>query len=104
MFSEKYFEYGKTLSGELEAWSDKELEKYFPPKALHDELQGEVITTFVISKEGTIENITVVKSVGPELDQEAMRVIEIMPQWFPGMQGGKFVAVQYTLPIKFTLR
>jgi len=59
---------------------------------------------YFVSREGTIEDITVIQSAGADLDQEAIRVVEIMPQWFPGVYNGKFIGVPYNLPIKFTIR
>jgi TonB family protein len=66
--------------------------------------QGRVIATFVVEKDGTVSGAKVVKSVSPELDAEALRVINAMPNWKPGMQSGKAVRVKYTIPITFRLQ
>ena len=66
-------------------------------------IQGRVIATFVVMKDGSISNVKVVKSVSPELDTEALRVLSAMPNWTPGMQNGKAVNVKYTVPISFAL-
>ena len=65
--------------------------------------QGRVIVTFVVMKDGSISHAKVVKSVSPELDEEALRVLNAMPKWTPGMQNGKAVNVKYAVPISFAL-
>ena len=60
-----------------------------------------VIVQFVVNKDGSISNAKVVRSVDPDLDKEALRVINSMPQWKPGMQKGEPVSVKYTVPIVF---
>jgi len=77
---------------------------HYPEKSREKGIEGTVYVTFVITKEGNVEDIKILRSVNDELDKEAMRVVSIMPQWFPGMQKGKFVKVQYSLPIRFTQR
>lgn len=76
----------------------------YPPMALKYYIEGEAIVTFVISNTGSVQNAKVIGEVDDALKNEALRVIEAMPKWFPGMQRGKFVNVNYTLPIRFTLR
>ncbi len=66
------------------------------------EVQGRVITEFVVDKDGSIVDVVVKHSVHPDLDAEAIRVIQSMPKWKPGMQRGKNVRVRYTIPISFT--
>ena len=65
--------------------------------------QGRVIATFVVMKDGSISNAKIVKSVSPELDEEALRVLNAMPNWTPGRQNGQAVNVKYTVPISFAL-
>ena len=67
------------------------------------EVQGRVILSFVVERDGSLTDIKVVKSVDSQLDAEAVRVLKIAPKWKPGMQGGKAVRVQYTIPINFQL-
>jgi TonB family protein len=75
----------------------------YPKEAVIDEIEGKVLVTFCISKEGVIENYSILKGVCPEINEEALRVVSSMPQWFPAMSQGKFAEVQYTLPINFRL-
>lgn len=65
--------------------------------------QGRVIVQFVVEKDGAITNPKIMKSVSPELDAEALRVVSTMPNWIPGKQDGKPVAVKYTTPVMFRL-
>lgn len=64
---------------------------------------GKVIVQFVVEKDGNIANPKVVRSIDPDLDGEAIRVISIMPKWKPGMQKGQPVRVKYTVPVTFRL-
>jgi TonB family protein len=75
----------------------------YPEEAEKQNIEGRVILTFVIGKDGSIRNAKVVKSVDPLLDAEALRVINAMPNWTPGRQNGKPVAVKYTVPLSFHL-
>ena len=76
---------------------------HYPKDAEDQQIQGRVIATFVVMKDGSISNAKVVKSVSPSLDEEALRCINGMPNWIPGKQGGKAVNVKYTIPISFRL-
>jgi len=76
----------------------------YPEDAYKNNIQGRVIVTFVVRKDGSISDATVVKSVGPLLDEEALRVVNSMPNWNPGMQNGEPVNVKYTVPISFRLQ
>ncbi len=75
----------------------------YPVEAQKNGVQGRVIATFVVEKDGSIADARVVKSVDPLLDAEALRVIYAMPNWTPGRQSGKVVRVKYTVPITFAL-
>ena len=75
----------------------------YPAEAEKAGIQGRVIATFVVEKDGSISQPTVVKSVDPQLDAEAIRVISAMPNWIPGKQNGKVVRVKYTVPLSFHL-
>ena len=66
--------------------------------------QGRVIVQFVVDKDGSITNPTVVRGVDAYLDKEAIRVISGMPKWKPGVQNGKKVRVKYTGPVVFRLQ
>ena len=74
------------------------------PKSCKDEkIQGRVIVSFVVEKDGTVTSAQVVKGVHPEMDAEALRVIGTMPAWKPGKQRGKEVRVKFTVPVNFKL-
>jgi TonB family protein len=76
----------------------------YPQAAREKGIQGKVYVTFVVGKEGSVSNVKIVRGVHPLLDAEALRVVNAMPKWTPGKQSGKDVAVQFTIPIKFTLQ
>ncbi|WP_158826088.1 energy transducer TonB [Mucilaginibacter lacusdianchii] len=67
------------------------------------EAQGRVIISFVVEKDGSLTDITVLKGVSPELDNEALRVLKKAPAWKPGIQNGRPVRVKFTVPIVFQL-
>jgi len=73
----------------------------YPIEALQKGIQGKVFVNFVIDETGEVTKIQVAKGVHKSLDQEAVRVVQLMPQWTPGMQDGKAVKVSYTVPISF---
>ena len=75
----------------------------YPVEAQKNKVQGRVVVGFIVSKDGDIKKAHILRGVDPELDAEAIRVIESMPRWIPGMQRGKAVAVSYTLPVMFRL-
>lgn len=75
----------------------------YPEEAHKKGIQGRVIATFVVEKDGSITNAKVVRSIDPQLDAEALRVVNAMPKWKPGKQGGEAVAVKYTVPVTFKL-
>lgn len=75
----------------------------YPQLAIEMGLSGTVYIQFVVTKEGLIQNATVVRGLGGGLNQEALRVVNLMPAWKPGKHNGKVVAVNFTLPIKFQL-
>ena len=75
------------------------------PKEAEDKcLQGRVIATFIVEKDGSITSAKIVRSIDPALDAEALRVINGMPNWKPGTQKGEPVRVKYTIPISFRLQ
>lgn len=75
----------------------------YPASAVKAKKQGRVIVAFVIQKDGSVTNARIVKSVDPELDAEALRIVKAMPNWTPGTQDGKPVNVRYTIPVVFSL-
>ena len=76
----------------------------YPVVAEENGIQGRVIVTFVVEKNGSITDVQVVKSVDPSLDKEAVRVVKSMPNWIPGKQNGQSVNVKYTVPVMFKLQ
>lgn len=76
----------------------------YPTIAQENGTQGRVVVQFVVNKDGSIVDATVLRGVDPYLDKEAIRVINSMPKWKPGMQRGKPVRVKYTVPVMFRLQ
>jgi protein TonB len=76
----------------------------YPVVAEENGVQGRVVCTFVVEKDGSITDVRVVKSVDPSLDKEAVRVVKGMPKWIPGKQNGSAVRVKYTVPVTFRLQ
>ena len=73
------------------------------PAAENSCIQGRVVLRFVVTTDGSIENVEVMKSLDPSCDAEAIRVVKAMPKWIPGKQNGKPVSTYYSLPVKFSL-
>ena len=88
----------------------KELMKYFsenikyPIIAQENGIQGRVIVQFTVRKDGSIDDVQVVRSADPSLDKEAIRLIKSMPKWTPGQQRGKAVHCKFTVPVVFKLQ
>jgi protein TonB len=76
----------------------------YPKEATDKGIEGRVIVQFVVDKDGSVVEPKVVKSVSPELDQEALRVVKKMPKWQPGKQNGEVVRVKYNIPVSFRLQ
>lgn len=76
----------------------------YPVIAVENGIQGRVVLRFVVDKTGNISDITIVNSVDPACDREAIRVIQAMPKWTPGYQDGKPVNVSFMMPISFRLK
>ncbi len=76
----------------------------YPPVAEENGIQGRVVCTFVVERDGSVTDVRVAKSVDPSLDKEAVRVVSAMPRWIPGKQNGQSVRVKYTLPVTFRLQ
>ena len=76
----------------------------YPDDAVKSGTQGKVFVKFVVNKDGKVVNPKIARSVSPSIDKEALRVVSIMPNWTPGKQRGKNVAVEYTVPILFKLK
>ena len=76
----------------------------YPVSAQEAKIEGRVIVQFVVERDGSVSDVKVMRGVNPELDAEAIRVVSMMPNWIPGKQRGKAVAVKYTMPIMFRLQ
>jgi len=76
----------------------------YPVSALRNDIQGKVILRFVVTRTGRIVNPEVVRSLDPDCDREALRVVTSLPRFIPGKQNGRNVNVYYTLPIAFKLK
>ena len=76
----------------------------YPVVAQENGVQGRVVVSFVVEKDGSITDVKVVKSVDPSLDKEAARVVKSMPRWIPGKQNGSAVRVKYNVPVSFRLQ
>ncbi|RYU86961.1 TonB family protein [Mucilaginibacter terrigena] len=75
----------------------------YPKDAREKNIQGRVIVTFVVEKDGSLTDLKVIRGVSPDIDAEALRVMSTSPNWKPGMQNGREVRVAYSLPINFAL-
>jgi periplasmic protein TonB len=76
----------------------------YPEIAKENNIQGKVIVRFCATPKGGVSQVSVLKGVDPELDKEAIRVVNTLPTFKPGKQGGKPVPVWYMVPIAFTLK
>lgn len=75
----------------------------YPEAATKAGVQGRVTVQFIVDKDGSIDDVKILRSVNPDLDAEAIRVIKMMPRWEPGTHKGKPVRVKYTVPVMFRL-
>ena len=75
----------------------------YPESAVKNGIEGRVSCSFVVGKDGAISEAEVIRGVSPELNEEALRVINSMPVWSPGKQRGEAVNVKYTVPVTFRL-
>jgi periplasmic protein TonB len=76
----------------------------YPEVAKENNIQGRVVVRFCVTSKGGVSQVSILKSVDPELDKEALRVVSTLPTFKPGKQGGKPVNVWYMVPITFTLK
>ena len=76
----------------------------YPVVAQENGVQGRVVVSFVVERDGSITDVKVARSVDPSLDREAMRVVRSMPHWIPGKQNGSAVRVKYNVPVSFRLQ
>lgn len=76
----------------------------YPVVAQENNVQGRVVVSFVVERDGSITDVKVVRGVDPSLDKEASRVVRAMPRWIPGKQNGSAVRVKYNVPVAFRLQ
>lgn len=76
----------------------------YPESAQQNDIQGRVVVKFVVEKDGSIGQVTVVKGVDKDLDREAIRVVKKMPRWQPGKNNGVAVRSYFNLPVTFRLQ
>ncbi|MCK9612031.1 MAG: energy transducer TonB [Bacteroidales bacterium] len=77
---------------------------HYPDIAKEMGIQGPVYLTFIIEKDGTVTGVNILRGIGGGCDEEASRVVNMMPKWTPGRQNGKEVRVQFNMPVLFTLK
>jgi protein TonB len=75
----------------------------YPEKSMKHAAQGKVVLRFIVEPDGSITHAEVLRGMDSECDKVALKAIQEMPKWDPGMQHGVFVAVYYTLPITFAM-
>lgn len=91
-----------SFKGNVNQWLASHLQ--YPAVAAENGVQGKVIVRFVVGKDGSVSQASVVRSVDPALDREALRAVNSMPKWNPGMNNGQPAAVWFTLPVTFKLQ
>ena len=90
-----------TFKGNVQAWLTSHLN--YPASAAENNIQGKVVVKFVVGRDGSVSRAEVVRGVDPALDREALRVVNSMPKWNPGMNNGQPANVWFQLPITFKL-
>ena len=75
----------------------------YPEAAQQNDIQGRVVVRFVVEKDGSIGQVTIVKGINKDLDSEAIRVVKNMPKWHPGKNNGIPVRSYFNLPVTFRL-
>jgi len=89
--------------GEEECQKFIENNLVYPKEAKEKEIEGTVYVGFVVEKDGTLSDIRILRGIGGGCDEEAMRVVKMMPKWKPGKQRGTEVRVSYNMPVRFSL-
>jgi protein TonB len=88
--------------GELLKWIGSHIK--YPTMAMENNIQGRVVVRFVVTQDGSVGEVKVVRSKDPDLDREAVRVVKSLPKFIPGKMNGHAVNVWYTLPVNFKLQ
>jgi TonB family protein len=76
----------------------------YPDVALVNAVEGTIVMEVVVEKDGSLTNIKIIKGLGYGCDEEAIRLIQIMPKWIPGTQNGSIVRARHNFPIRFTIK
>ena len=76
----------------------------YPPEAKNKHIEGKVYVRFTVNCHGEVVDASIIRSIDPLLDQEALRIVNESPSWTPGKQRGKAVNVQFTIPVEFSLK
>jgi TonB family protein len=76
----------------------------YPAEAQKNGVQGRVVVSFVVERDGSLSDFQIVRSVDPSIDEEAIRVAKAMPRWIPGRQNGSTTRVKYNIPVSFRLQ
>jgi periplasmic protein TonB len=90
--------------GEVELLNFVRRNLHYPSSAAKVGIQGRVVIRFVVNTDGDVVDIKVIRSLDPNCDDEAVRVVKMMPKWIPGRKNGQKVAVYYTMPFVFKLQ
>lgn len=91
-----------TFKGDVNSWLSSHIT--YPAVAAENGVQGKVIVKFVVGRDGSVSQAQVLRGVDPALDREALRVVNSMPKWNPGMNNGQAANVWFTLPITYRLQ
>lgn len=76
----------------------------YPETAKDNGIEGMVVVQFVVKADGTVGDVKVTRSLDPDCNKEAVRLVRSLPRWTPGRHNGRAVTVYYTLPIRFRIR
>ncbi len=76
----------------------------YPEEAKEKEISGRVLVGFIVEKDGSVNEVKIIRGIGGGCDEEAVRVVKAMPKWKPGKQDGKTVRVSYTMPFFFKMQ
>jgi periplasmic protein TonB len=87
--------------GEMMKFIKKELK--YPPKAKKSRIEGDVLVSFVVTREGSLSDVKTIRSLHPDCDAEAERIVKAMPSWVPGTVKNKPVFVRFNIPIRFRI-
>lgn len=91
-----------TFNGDINLWLAQNMR--YPEEAEKNNIEGKVIVSFVIEKDGSVSNIKALRSPHSSLTEEVVRLVKAMPNWNPGTMSGKPVRVKYVLPLSFKLQ